>query len=90
MIVASRVAASLRAAAETGAYGTVWAVIEAALPGFLRDTPLRDAAVFLSLAVECVSRCGAKGEIAEVVAVAERGGSGQTAKTARLLRDALR
>ena len=29
-------------------------------------------------------------EIAEVVAVAERGGSGQTAKNARLLRDALR
>jgi hypothetical protein len=90
MIVANRVAASLRAAAETGAYGTVWTVIEAALPGLLRDTPLRDAAVFLSLAVECVARCGAKGEIAEVVAVAERGGSGQTAKNARLLRDALR
>lgn len=84
------VAASLRAAAETGAYGTVWAVIEAALPGLLRDTPLREAAVFLSLAVECVARCGAKGEIAEVVAAADRGGSSQTAKTARLLRDALR
>jgi hypothetical protein len=67
----------------------MWAVIEAALPGLLRNTPLRDAAVFLSLAVECVARCGAKGDIAEVVAVAERG-SGQTAKTARLLRDALR
>jgi hypothetical protein len=90
MIMANRVAASLLAAAETGAYGTVWAVLEAALPGLLRDTPLRDAAVFLSLAVECVSRCGAKGEIAEVVAAAERGGSGQTAKNARLLRDALR
>jgi hypothetical protein len=46
--------------------------------------------VFLSLAVECVARCGAKGEIAEVAAVAERGDSGQTAKNARLLRDALR
>jgi hypothetical protein len=90
IIQANRVAAALLAAAETGAYGTVWAVIEAALPGLLRDTPLRDAAVFLSLAVECVSRCGAKGEIAEVVAVAERGGSSQTAKNARLLRDALR
>jgi len=52
--------------------------------------PLRDAAVFLSLAVECVSRCGAKGEIAEVVAVARRGGSSQTVTNARLLRDALR
>jgi uncharacterized protein DUF6493 len=90
MIEANRVAAALRAAAETGAYGTVWAVIEAALPGLLRGTPLRDAAVFLSLAVDCVSRCGAKGEIAEVVAMAERGGSSQTAKNARLLRDALR
>ncbi len=90
MLHANRVAASLRAAAETGAYGTVWAVVEAALPGLLRETPHRDAAVFLSLALECVSRCGAKGEIAEVVAVAGRGGSSQTAKNARLLRDALR
>ncbi|MCW2893831.1 MAG: hypothetical protein JWO75_3320 [Actinomycetia bacterium] len=90
MIHANRVAASLRTAAETGAYGTVWAVIEAALPGLLRETPLKEAAVFLSLAVECVSRCEAKGEIAEVVAVAERGGSSQTAKNARSLRDALR
>jgi hypothetical protein len=90
MIEANRVAASLRAAAETGAYRTVWAVTEAALPGLLRDTPLKEAAVFLSLAVECASQCGAKGEIAEVVAVAERGGSSQTAKNARLLRDALR
>jgi hypothetical protein len=87
---ASRVAGSLRAAASTGACGTVWAVIEAALPGLLRGTPLKEAAVFLSLAVECVSQCGAKGEIAEVTAVANRGGSSQTVKNARLLRDALR
>ena len=86
----NRVADSLRAAAETGAHGTVWAVLEAALPGLLRDTPLRAAATFLSLAAECVSRCGAKGEIAEVVAMAERGGSTQAVKNARLLRDALR
>jgi hypothetical protein len=89
-IQANRVAASLRAAAETGAYGTVWAVIQVALPGLLRDTPLRDAAVFLALAAECVAHCGAKGEIAEVVTLAERGGSSQTTKNARLLRDALR
>jgi Trp operon repressor len=89
-IQANRVAAALRAAAETGAYGTVWAVIEAALPGLLRDTPLKEAAVFLALAVECVARCGATGEIAEVVALAKRGGSSQAAKNARLLRDALR
>jgi hypothetical protein len=90
LLEASRVADSLRAAAETGAYATVWAVIEVALPGLLRGTPVKGAAVLLSLAVECVSRCGAKGEIAEVTAVAGRAGPSQTAKTARLLRDALR
>jgi hypothetical protein len=90
LTVANRVAESLRAAAETGAYGTVWAVLEAALPGLLRDTRFKGAAVFLSLAAECVSRCGAKAEITEVVAVAERGGSSQTVTNARLLRDALR
>jgi hypothetical protein len=90
LATANRVADSLRAAAETGAYGTVWAVLEAALPGLLRDTRFKGAAVFLSLAAECVSRCAAKGEIAEVIAVAERGGSSQTVTNARLLRDALR
>jgi hypothetical protein len=90
LIEANRVVASLRAAAETGAYGTVWAIIAAALPGLLGDTPLKEAAAFLSLAAECASRSGAKGEIPEVVAVAERRGSGQTVKNARLLRDALR
>jgi hypothetical protein len=86
----NRVADSLRAAAETGAHGVVWAVLEAALPGIVRDNPIRGAAAFLSLAAECASRCGAKGEIAEVVAVAERGGSSLAVKNARLLRDALR
>jgi hypothetical protein len=39
-----------------------------------------------ALAVGCVSRCGARGEIA---AVAERGGASQAARNARLLRDVL-
>jgi hypothetical protein len=86
----NRVADSLRAAAETGAYGTIWAVLDAALPGLLRGTPAGGAAALESLAAECVSRCGAKGEIPEVDAVAERGGSSQTVKNAKLLRDALR
>jgi len=90
LVEANRVVASLRAAAETGAYGTIWAIIATALPGLLGDTPLKEAAPFLSLAAECASRSGAKGEIPEVVAVAERRGSSQTVKNARLLRDALR
>jgi hypothetical protein len=90
LIETNRVAACLRAAAETGAHATVWAIVETALPGLLRDTTFKSVAVFLSLAAECVSRCGAKGDIAEVVAVAERNGSSQAVRNARLLRDALR
>jgi hypothetical protein len=86
----NRACGALRAAAETGAPATVWSVLEAALPGLLRDTPARGAGAFLSLAAACASRCGAKGQIPEVVAVAERTGSSQVVKNARLLRDALR
>ncbi|MFD3377835.1 MULTISPECIES: DUF6493 family protein [unclassified Streptomyces] len=87
---ADKASASLRAAAETGAYATVWSVLQAALPGLLGDTPVRGAAAMLALAVECASRCGAKGEIAEVTALADRKGSSQAVKNARLLRDTLR
>ncbi|MEV2194735.1 DUF6493 family protein [Streptomyces phaeochromogenes] len=87
---ADKASGSLRAAAETGAYATVWSVLRAALPGLLGETPVRGAAALLALAVECASRCGAKGEIPEVTAVADRKGSSQTVKNARLLRDALR
>lgn len=86
---AKGVADSLRVAAETGAYATVWSVLEAALPGLLGETPVRGAGALLALATECASRCGAKGAIAEVDAVAARKGSTQTIKNARLLRDVL-
>lgn len=87
---ANRVHNCLREAAETGAYATVWAVLEAALPGLLRDRPVRGAGALLSLAAECATRCGATGRIAEVDAVTARKGSTQTVKNARLLRDVLR
>ncbi|MFG2342493.1 DUF6493 family protein [Streptomyces phaeochromogenes] len=86
---ADKASGSLRAVAETGAYATVWSVLRTALPGLLGETPVRGAAAMLALAVECASRCGAKGEIPEVTAVADRKGSSQTVKNARLLRDAL-
>ncbi|MGW7520532.1 DUF7824 domain-containing protein [Streptomyces sp. NPDC054796] len=85
----NRITDALRTAAETGAYATVWSVLEAVLPALLRDTPVRGAGAFLALAVECASRCGAKGRIPEVEAVAARAGSSQTVKNARLLRDVL-
>ncbi|MDQ0948288.1 hypothetical protein QFZ24_002211 [Streptomyces phaeochromogenes] len=87
---ADKAGGSLRAVAETGAYATVWSILEAALPGLLGDAPVRGVAVMLALAVECASRCGAKGGIAEVTALADRKGSSQAVKNARLLRDALR
>lgn len=89
-VESNRVHDALRGAADTDAYGTVWSVLAAALPGLLRHTPVRGAGAFLSLGVACASQCGAKGEIPEVTAVAERTGSSQSVKNARLLRDALR
>jgi hypothetical protein len=65
-------------------------VLSAALPGLLCDTPVRGAGAPLSLAVACASHCGATGEIPEVMAVAERTGSSQLVKNARLLRAVLR
>ncbi len=85
-----RVVDALRAAAGTGAYATVWSVLEAALPALLRGTPVREAGAFLALAVECASRSAAEGPIPEVEVVAARTGSSQTVKHARLLRDVLR
>ncbi|MEW2572319.1 DUF6493 family protein [Streptomyces sp. NPDC047070] len=87
---ASRAAESLRTAADTGAYATVWSVLAAALPGLLRGTPVRGVGDLLALAVVCVSRCGARGSIAEVTAIADRKGSSQLVRNARSLRDALR
>lgn len=90
MSTPERVVGALRAAAETGAYATVWSVLKAALPALLGDKPVRGAGALLALAVECAAKCGAKGQIAEVEAVANRTGPSQTVKNARLLRDVLR
>lgn len=68
----------------------MWSILEVALPGLPRDTPVRGAGALLALAVECATRCGAKARIPEVDAVAERKGATQTIKNARLLRDVLR
>jgi hypothetical protein len=86
-VLANRLVETLRMMADTGAYGTVWSVLEGALPGLLGDTPVRGAGELLALAVECASRCGASGEIAEVTAVAQRTGSSLVAKNARALRE---
>jgi hypothetical protein len=86
----TRATATLRAAAETGAWATVWSILEAALPALLRDKPVNGAGAILALAAECASHSGAKGSIPEVDEVAARKGSSQIVQNARLLRDVLR
>ncbi|MFF3378422.1 DUF6493 family protein [Streptomyces sp. NPDC002680] len=88
-VEANRVTASLRTAAESGAYATIWSVLETALPPLLRDPVVRGTGALLALGIDCASRCAAKGEIPEVTTAAARTGSSQVAKNARLLRDVL-
>jgi hypothetical protein len=56
----NRLSESLRAAADTGAYGTVWSVLATALPGLLVGTPVRGTAELLALATDCARRSGAR------------------------------
>ncbi|MBZ6210770.1 hypothetical protein KVH31_30190 [Streptomyces olivaceus] len=90
LLPVGRAVAGLRAAAETGAWATVWSIVEAVLPALLRGTPVRGAAELLAFATECAGRCGAKGAVPEVDALAARPASSKTVKNARHLREVLR
>ncbi|MEV7599656.1 DUF6493 family protein [Kitasatospora sp. NPDC089797] len=87
----ARLAAALGLAAGTGAYGTVWSVLGAALPGLLAaaEPPARGLGDLLALATDCARRTRARGPLAEVTETAGRGGSGRVVKEARALRDVL-
>ncbi|NUT49231.1 MAG: hypothetical protein HOV94_18280 [Saccharothrix sp.] len=85
-----RLADTLDAAAATGAYATVWSVLEHLLPSLLGDPSVREVGRFLAIAAECATRSGVRGAIPEVDALAGRKGSTQAIKNARLLRDVLR
>lgn len=88
-VKANRLTDSAQAAAATGAYGTVWSVLVAALPQLLTATPARGTGELLAVAADCARRSGARGPIAEVSAAAERGGSSRVVKEARGLREVL-
>ncbi|MFG2818235.1 DUF6493 family protein [Kitasatospora sp. NPDC048365] len=81
----NRAAEALGEAAATGAYGTVWAVLAAALPEVLADEPVRGAAELVALGVDCVRRCGARGGLPAVAALAGRSGSTKLLKEVRAL-----
>ncbi|MFF4649249.1 DUF6493 family protein [Streptomyces sp. NPDC001380] len=85
----NRLAEALRDASRTGAHGTVWSVLAAALPGLLAGQPPRGAAELLTVAGDCARRSRARGAVPEVTALAARSGSSRLVKEARLLRDAL-
>lgn len=87
----NRLADALRTAASTGAYGTVWSVLAGSLPGLL--TPGRaphGLSDILSLAAECVERCGAGGAVPGLAEVAGRSGRSLYVQQAQRLSAALR
>jgi hypothetical protein len=85
-----RVANALREVARAGAYGTVWAVLSAALPALLTGEPPHGLPAVLTLAADCAEGCGARGALPpEIGALATRTGSSQTVRQARRIRDAL-
>ncbi|MFD9442541.1 DUF6493 family protein [Streptomyces sp. NPDC060006] len=91
-----RLAASVRTAATTGAYATVWSILRAALPVLLADLAAGGAAPatrgfgeLLAVAAECAELTGARDDVAHLAQAAERSGSSRLVTQARRLRDTL-
>ncbi|GGV01260.1 hypothetical protein GCM10010275_45340 [Streptomyces litmocidini] len=87
----NRLADAARTAAATGAYHTVWTVLEAMLPEVLSsEKPVRGLGEVLAVAADCVERCGAGGVVAGLGALASGRGSSQLVVQAGRLLGALR
>ncbi|WP_329070678.1 DUF7824 domain-containing protein [Streptomyces sp. NBC_01429] len=92
----NRLADSARTAAATGAYATVWSVLRAALPVLLAPVlsderrPPAGTGEILSVAADCVERCGAAEEMSGLPELAGRGGTSRTVAQATRLLAALR
>ncbi|MEV5009026.1 DUF6493 family protein [Streptomyces sp. NPDC055692] len=91
-----RLAESLRTAASTGAYATVWGLLGHALPPLLSDLaadgpagPVRGLGDLLGVAAECAERSGARGDLPHLARAADRRGSSRLVAEARRLRGAL-
>lgn len=86
-----RLAVSVAAAAETGAYRTVLSVLLPVLPALLsRERAPRGLSDLLAVAAQCAERCGPQGtgHIAGLAATAARGGSTQLVRQAARLQAA--
>lgn len=91
-----RLTESVRTAATTGAYSTVWSILGAALPAMLAGLAADGAAPavrgmgeLLAVAAECAERTGAHGDVEHLAPVAERSGSSRLVAQARRLRATL-
>lgn len=94
----SRLAESIRTAAATGAYSTVWSVLRVLLPRLLSALavdassgagPVRGLGDLLAVAADCAERSGARGALDHLSRAAERRGSSRVVVQARRLRTAL-
>ncbi|MEU9139006.1 DUF6493 family protein [Streptomyces sp. NPDC048404] len=93
----SRLSESIRTAAATGAYATVWSVLLGLLPALLADVAtdgagggaVRGLGELLAIAADCAERSGARGDLAHLAGTAERQGSSKVVIQARRLRTAL-
>ncbi|MGW4779716.1 DUF7824 domain-containing protein [Streptomyces filamentosus] len=87
----NRLADAARTAAATGAYGTVWTILSAALPPLLEaETPMRGLGELLAITADCAERCGATGELAGLERHATARGTSQLVTQAKRLWSALR
>ncbi|MGW8761381.1 DUF7825 domain-containing protein [Streptomyces sp. NPDC055815] len=87
----NRLADAARTAAVTGAYGTVWEILAAVLAKLpARARPVHGLGEVLAVAADCVERCGARGELAGLDALASGRASSQLVVQARRLLNALR
>ncbi|MFD5812920.1 DUF6493 family protein [Streptomyces sp. NPDC127038] len=92
----SRLAESIRTAAATGAYATVWSVLRGLLPVLLADLAAdgsggaaRGLGELLAVAADCAERSGARGDLTHLAGTAGRQGSSKVVTQARRLLTAL-
>ncbi|MEU4168799.1 DUF6493 family protein [Streptomyces sp. NPDC026665] len=92
----SRLAESIRTAAATGAYATVWAVLRGLLPVVLADladgaggAAVRGLGDLLAVAADCAERSGARDDLPHLAGAAGQRGSSRVVIQARRLRTAL-